>query len=308
MRRRGRSTVRAMPLRIEDAVDLHCHFHPDSIGGWMEGQDDYAPVPALESAREALAQGHAALVLKPHGFANPAVAFNVELAVPGLRVFGGICTDHPTGGLNVYAVELALHLGAKIVWLPTVHSSVDFSVHTAGERHQHLGPVRVTDDGGALLPEVRDIADLVRQHGAVLATGHISLDEHFAVVNELGRSTKIVLTHAGEHRGGTPLSPAHAAELADLGAIVEITALECHSVLGFPGKDPVEMADYIAAVGPARCALSTDYGWNGASLPRPVAGFYEFLEQLWGLGVAEDDLVTMASRTPGRLLELPFAS
>jgi hypothetical protein len=192
--------------------------------------------------------------------------------------------------------------------LPTVHSSVDFSVHTAGQKHLHLGPVRVTDDDGALRPEVRDIAELVRQHGAVLATGHISLDEHFAVVKELGQTTNIVLTHAGEHRGGTPLSPAHAAELADLGAIVEITALECHTVMGFPGKDPVEMADYLAAVGPSRCTLSTDYGWNGATLPRPAAGFYEFLEQLWTLGVPEEDLVTMASRNPGRLLELPFAS
>jgi hypothetical protein len=295
-----------MPLRVENAIDLHCHFHSDSIGGWLEDQDVHRPVPALDSAREAYEQGHAALVLKPHGFANPAVASNVELAVPGLRVFGGICTDHPTGGLNVYAVELALALGAKIVWLPTVHSSVDFSAYTAGERNVHLGPVRVIDADGELLPEVREIAALVRQHDAVLATGHISLDEHHAVVKAFARDTKVLLTHAGESRGGTPLSPAQAAELADLGAIAEITALECHSMLGIPGKDPSEMVEFVAAVGPERCILATDYGWSGATLPRPAAGFYEFLESLWGLGVPERDLAVMASANPARLLSLPF--
>lgn len=43
-------------------------------------------------------------------------------AVPGIELFCGICTYRMTGGLNVNAVDAALALGPKIVWLPTVHA------------------------------------------------------------------------------------------------------------------------------------------------------------------------------------------
>lgn len=33
--------------------------------------------------------------------------------------FGGLCLNHPVGGLNPDAVETSLKLGAKVIWLPT---------------------------------------------------------------------------------------------------------------------------------------------------------------------------------------------
>ncbi len=298
-----------MPLRIENAVDLHCHFGRDTIGGSLEFGDAFHGIPAIESAREARANGYAAIVLKPHGFANPALAENIELAVPGIRIFGGICTDHPTGGLNVWAVEAALSLGARIVWLPTAHSAVDFGkMFEISARHRGLGPIRVVDDDAKPLPAVEEIFDLVRQTDAILATGHISSDEHYVVVKAFARTGKLLVTHAGESRSGTRgFSPQQCAELADLGAMVELTALTCDEVFGHPGKSPQQILEIIKAVGPQRCTLSTDYGWGGPPLPRPATGFLEFLESLWKLGLPEDDLVTMASRNPARLLGLPFA-
>jgi hypothetical protein len=47
------------------------------------------------------------------------LAAELQQMVPGLHVFGGVCTDSPSGGINVDAVAAALILGAKIVWLPT---------------------------------------------------------------------------------------------------------------------------------------------------------------------------------------------
>ena len=78
-------------------------------------------------------------------------------------------------------------------------------------------------------------------------------------------------------------------------------------MLGVPGKPPEDVAAYLGTIGPNRCILGTDYGWNGATLPRPVAGYQEFLEALWATGVPEHDLATMASTNPARLLQLPFA-
>jgi hypothetical protein len=295
-----------MPLRVENAVDLHCHFHEDHIGGSLDIDTWSDGVPALETAREAKENGYAAVVLKAHGFASPGLARELERAVPGIALFGGICTDHPTGGLNVYAVELALALGAKIVWLPTVHSTTDFTLFPMRDRHRTLGPVPVTDDDGELLADVREIFDLVVQAEAVLATGHISADDHHAVVEAFGDSGRVLVTHAGEPTG-PQLTPSSAAELADLGATIELSALACHAKMGVPGRPPEEVIEFLQVIGPERCALATDYGWSAVSIPRPAAGLLEFLERLWQLGVPEADLITAASTNPGRLLQLPFA-
>jgi hypothetical protein len=297
-----------MPLRIENAVDLHCHYAPDTLGGGLDFGVDFEAIPAIETAREAVDNGYAAIVLKSHSFASPHLARNLELAVPDLRIFGGICTDYPTGGLNVYAVEAALTIGAKIVWLPTVHGSVDFSSpkYPRAHRHAALGPIRVVDDSGALLSEVHEIFDLVKEKDALLATGHISTEEHVALIREFGHSGRILVTHADEARGGAALTPQQCAEFADLGATIEFTALTCEDVMGEPGRPPEQLLAFLRAVGPERSVLSTDYGWTTSGIPRPASGLLEFLDVLWKIGVPEEDLARMASKNPGRLLELPF--
>lgn len=248
-------------------------------------------------------EGYAAILLKPHGFASPGLSANLELAVPGLHVFGGICTDHATGGLNVYAIELALSLGAKMVWLPTVHSTVDFDQTRMSDQRRALGPVRVLDDEGGLLPAVREILDLAREAEAIIGTGHIAADEHYAVVKAYGRTTRIVVTHAGDHRAGPCLTPTQSRELAELGASIELTALSCRDV-GDRGRPVSEIVEFIETVGAHRCTIASDYGWNSSFLPAPAPGTLEFLESLWQAGVAESDLALMASVNPGRLLQL----
>ena len=288
-------------LRIADVIDLHCHFGPDTIGG-PERPASHS-VSAVEAAREAAESGHRALVLKSHSFASPSLATALEDIVEGLRVFGGICTDYISGGLNVEAVDSALRLGAKIVWLPTVHSRYDVA-HGKGELLGLDGPgIDVIDGEGKVLDVVREIFDLVRAHDAVLATGHVGPDEHFAVVKEFAGRGKVLVTHAGEELSGPKLTPAQCAELADLGAVIELTALSCKDVMDSRGKSPREMGQMIATIGYERCTLSSDYGWT-TIVPRPAPGLQEFFESLWAEGITEDQLTTMASRTPARLLGL----
>jgi Family of unknown function (DUF6282) len=288
-----------MSLRIPNAIDMHCHYGPDTIGGTLQLHGDHS-VSAVEAAREAAESGHAALVLKSHSFASPTVARSISEVVPGLQVFGGICTDYISGGLNIAGIEAALALGAKIVWLPTVHSRQDFHKHAP--RHAGTsGGIAVTDDDGNVLPLVHEIFALVRECGAVLATGHITADEHFAVAKELAPLGNVLVTHAGEKLGGPHLTPAQCRELADLGAVIEVTAQLCKPLFGHPGLHPREVMELIEAIGPRRVCLSTDYGWTTA-VPRPAAGMREFLEVLWAEGVHEDDLRTMVSVNPGALL------
>jgi hypothetical protein len=287
-------------LRIPDVIDLHCHFGPDTVGGTLDATTGHG-VTALEAAREAAESGHAALVLKSHSFASPALAAALTEAVPGLQVFGGICTDFPSGGLNVAAVEAALAIGARIVWLPTVHSHQDVS--TTNRTHVEGPGLRVIDGDGGLVEELRQIAELVREKDAILATGHISAEEHYAVAREYGRQVSVLVTHAGEELAGPHLTASQCAELAELGATIELTALTCQTVFGMSGKSTDDMVSMIGAVGPERCTLATDYGWTTA-VPRPAGGLRDFLTSLWDEGVSESDLTTMVSTNPARLLRI----
>lgn len=288
-------------LRIVDAIDMHCHFGPDAIGGPIR-PDDHS-VTGVDAACEALASGHRAIVLKSHSFASPALAAQIEQAVPGLRVFGGICTDQPTGGLNVDAVDIALRMGARIVWLPTIHSHQDYlngKAEMLGIRGEGL---RVIDADGKPCPEVKAIFDLVKQYDAILATGHVTAVEHYAVIKTFAREGKLLVTHAGEHMAGPHLNAEQSRELADLGATIELTAQCCHAVFGVPGKSASDMAAMIRTIGPERCTLSSDYGWT-TTLPHPAAGLQDFFEKLWAAGITEDELTLMAATNPARMLGL----
>jgi len=286
--------------RIENAIDMHCHFGPDAIKGAAMGHHG---VTAVQAAREARDTGHRGLVLKSHSFASPQLAANLASEVDGLEVFGGICTDQPSGGLNVEGVATALAIGARIVWLPTVHSHQEW----LNGKAEHMGMIgegiRCIDADGRLVEAVRAIADLCRQYDAVLATGHITLEEHHAVVKAFAREGKVLVTHAGERMAGPHLTAEQARELAEMGAYVELTAQCCQPLWGMEPKTPEQMVEQLRHIGCDHCVLSTDYGWT-SDLPNPAVGLVSFLEQLWQHGISEEDLTTMAARNPARLLGL----
>jgi hypothetical protein len=300
-----------MSLRIENAIDLHCHFGPDTIGQTggraarpltgAEVAEHGHSVTGYEAAREAFESGHRAIVLKSHSFCSAQLAENLCQAVPGITVFGGACTDYASGGLSVALVESALLLGSRIVWLPTVNSCQDHS--HAPDRFPGRPGIAVIGEDGEPTQQVRDIAALCRDFDAVLATGHTSAAEHYAVVRSFAGAGKILVTHAGEALAGPNLSVAQAKELADLGATIELTAECCVQVFNRPPKSAQTMAEAIAVIGHERCTLSSDYGWSKV-VPRPAPGLREFLERLWEVGVPERQIAHMASATPARLLNL----
>ena len=81
--------------------------------------------------------------------------------------------------------------------------------------------MRVIDEAGALVPQVRLCMELIRRHDMILATGHLGRDEIFAVVRaakEMG-VRKILVTHA--EFPSQNLTGEEQAELANLGAVIE---------------------------------------------------------------------------------------
>ncbi len=283
-----------MPATVDltGAADLHCHFGPDA--------HRERSVDALDAARDAAVAGHAAVVLKSHDYPTAALAAVVDRVVDGVRVFGGICCDREVGGVNPAAVETALRIGAKIVWLPTLTSRQD-QLNGIGEALGIPGPgLSVVDEHGALSGDTHAVLDLVAAHDAILATGHVTWDEHLAVAKEFGGRGKVLVTHAMEELAGPNLSAEQCVELADLGATIELCALTCLGALAT--RPPSAIAAAAQTIGAERCTLATDYGQKANV--RPAPGFQDFADALLAEGLDDRAIRRMACDNPCGLLGL----
>src|ERR1700746_2634409 len=114
------------------AVDLHCHPYPDLFPRLA---DDFYIVRAARDA------GMKAIVLKCHHENTVSRAYLVQRVLPGTRGLGGVVLNYYVGGINAAAVEAALRLGGKEVWMPTVDAGYHAQVHggTGGYRSQQGG-------------------------------------------------------------------------------------------------------------------------------------------------------------------------
>jgi hypothetical protein len=275
---------------VVGAIDMHCHHGPDPHRA--------RSVDAAEAVAEAEALGMAAVVLKSHAYPTGPIAILMQKTVSRLRVFGGICCDHEVGGLNPAAVEVALRTGARVVWMPTFSSVVD-------RRKLRLpGPgIPVLGERTRLVPAAEEILRLVKQHDAVIATGHIDLPEQFALVDAArALGVKVVMTHALETLVGPDHALADVIALADRGAMVEFTYLTC-----IPGgmaatEEPDTFARAMMAVGPERAIMSTDFGQDRS--PHPADGMRLFIAEMLRCGIAPAAIDVMARRNPARLLGL----
>jgi hypothetical protein len=280
-----------MSVDLTGAADLHCHFGPDP--------HRERSVDAFEAAGEAATAGHRAIVLKSHDSPTASLAWAVQREVgASISVFGGICCDREVGGLNPAAVEVALGLGARIVWLPTLSSRQDFDNGIAAQLGIPGPGIVVTDADDELLPETHDILALVKQHDAILATGHVSAAEHYAVVKDFARSGKVVVTHATEDLAGPNLSAAQCRELAELGAWIELCAMTC--IGGLATRTVGEMVETVRAVGVERVTLGTDFGQK--INPHPAAGLQTYADALYAEGLSEAEIRRMACQNPCDLL------
>jgi hypothetical protein len=282
-----------MSVDLAGAADLHCHFGPDP--------HRQRSVDAFQAAREAADAHHRAVVLKSHDSPTASLAWAVQRDVGDrIAVFGGICCDREIGGVNPAAVEVALGLGARIVWLPTLSSRQDFENGVAAQLGLPGPGIVVTDEDDALLPETHEVLALVREHDAVLATGHVSAAEHYAVVKEFARTGKVLVTHATEDLAGPKLTAQQCRELAELGAWIELCAMTCIGALAT--KSIAQMVDTIKVTGVDRVTLGTDFGQKVN--PNPAAGLQTYADALYAEGLTEADIRQMACANPCALLEL----
>ena len=286
---------------LEGAIDFHVHAGPDPV--------ERRRLDALEVARQAKEARLRAVVIKSHQYDTSPLAHVINQVVPGFSLIGSIVLNSAVGGLSPEAVEVAVRMMARVVWMPTYSSVVD-----TRRRQANLGSIPLTDramaqkgiflldKGGELLPEVVSILEVIKGANAVLSTGHVSLPEIYALVEAArGLSIMVTITHPLNRNYGTELTLQQQLELAGRGALMEHCFLDFMAP-PYGGLEITVLAEHIKSVGAEHCLLCTDFGQY--QNPTPLEGFRMMLAELLKAGISEAELAVMVKTNPARLLSL----
>ena len=279
---------------LSAAIDVHVHTAPDLVDRYESD---------LELAREALAADMRGVVVKSHVVPTVGRVDLVNEALGETVLHGGIALNGSVGGLNVDAAEVALELGAAVVWLPTAWSANHARQARAAGIERFVGQrvpspneeLSVTS-GGQVTESTRRIIDLVAEYDAVLGTGHIGPDEIEAVVEACGDAgARCLVNHPFFRVVDLPIER-HVA-LAERGAVMEYCA---YAVESTDGHTVERVADAVERVGAENCLLATDFGQRTNP---PIAGFERFARAVCEAGVPESTVRELVAETPARLLE-----
>jgi hypothetical protein len=296
-------TAEVVARVLKGSVDLHVHPAPSPLP---------RRVDAVEAAQAAESIGMRAIVVKSHHHSTvtDVLALGRDLNGLPVKVFGGIALNSAVGGLNPYAVDLALKLGGRIVWFPTIgspqhiahhaaHPDLKFpklAVHVRDER-----PIDVLDENGELRPEVHDIIGLIKEHDAILASGHMAPDRILAVFEAAHAAgvRRLLVNHPNfvveaTHEQGR--------RFVELGAVIEHSLCMYDDRSSFYNWDIDVLLGWIGAVGADRSTLGSDLGQM--KNPLPSEAFTNIVGQLLDAGLGEADVEAMVRRNPARLLDL----
>ena len=160
-------------ISLKGVVEVHVHAKPDLY------PRAYSDMELMEAGVRVQAR---AIVVKWH---YGQTAARVQLCNEMRRrlypeacveMIGSIVLNHPVGGINPAAVETALKLGARIVWMPTTDSRNEREL-----KGFHDGIVCV--EHGRVTEPVREILNMIREYDAVLGTGHLDAQESLALID-----------------------------------------------------------------------------------------------------------------------------
>jgi hypothetical protein len=287
---------------LSGGIDLHTHSSP---GAFARSVDDFE---LAEQARDAGMRG---VVIKAHEVDTSYRALLVAKKVTGVQVFGGLVLNQFVGGLNPEAVDLALKVGARMIWMPTISSRHHleytqrhcFSIPVSGQLPLPARkPISILDKHGRVLSEVHEIIRMIAEADACLSTGHLSPREIELLTDACMEAhlARLLITHADLALIALPI--AQQVELARKGAFMEKCAITMLPQWG--GVSAPRLMAGIRQIGIDRCVLASDYGQ--AHMPPPVQGLELLVEQLIDAGARGAEVRQMLVDNPAYLLGLPF--
>ena len=279
-------------VSLKGVVDMHVHTNPDLR---ERRYDDF------ELCDAAVRVGARAIVLKSHLGSTAERAWLTNRynrrahGENGFSMFGSVTLNRCAGGINPLAVENALRLGAKAVWLPT-QSARHHLAKTGGNLD---GAVDVVT-GGEVVPRLHDVFALIKEHDAVLCTAHIAPEETFAVVRAARAAgvEKIVITHPEwwvvGMSGGDQLRL-----VREYGVILERCFAQNMGGGKYKSNLPGNL-ELIRAAGYRNVLVSTDGGQ--VENPRWELAMEEYMRYLLEHGVSREQVGYMTHELPCALL------
>jgi hypothetical protein len=285
-------------IDVSGAIDLHCHPYPDLF---PRLSDD------VGIAKYAQEQGLRAVMIKCHHENSVSRAYLTQKIVPDLQLFGGVVLNSYVGGINPAAVEAALRLGGKEVWMPTIDAAYHAEMHggTGTYDSQTSGQasrpgISAIDPEGDLWPEAIEVLDLIAQHNAILGTCHLSPREIALLVTTARERgvQKILITH-----------PFFKVPNLDIDTLQFLASQGAYAEFGYCTVSPMwnyatlkKVADAIQILGSGSCVLVSDAGQRHN--PMPAEALRLFAQGIFESGVAEEDIYRMIRDNPAELLDL----
>lgn len=302
-----------MAATDDHSTDMNVHIANEKVASLLQGAVDMhvhpgpSPFPRrvgiYHAAAQAAGAGFSAIFVKSHHHSmvtDVQAAQDVHGSLP-LPVYAGVALNDQVGGLNPYAVDLALNMGGRIVWFPTISSGKHIHEHSGGLNFpsasiqlRHNTAISLTKDDGTVKEEVRDILSLIKEHDAVLNGGHLGpdqLDVLITTAHEMGLR-RIVVSHPNFVIGA---SSAQCAEWVAKGARFEHCLCMYDERSTFYSWKIDVLLGYIKAVGVENTQLGSDLGQRNN--PLPVEAFAEIVQKLLDAGMTEADIRRLVGGT-----------
>jgi len=282
------------------AIDMHCHSGPSVMPRMIDH---------IEALEEASAAGMRALLFKDHFYsATPVTALlSSHYGHLNVTMVSGVPLNDTAGGLNPYAVDHGLKLGARLVWMPTFSAAN----HIRHNRQGHLLPtstpmkrpkmLTVVDEDGRIKDEVKEILDQIAEFDAVLSAGHLHISEIWPLFEEAEKRGvhRRLVQHPTYTIGATY---ADIRELTQSGAFIEHSLCMFIPESRFNYYPSDELRHVIEAGGTEQTILGSDLGQ--INNPTPVSGFRSVIRLCIGLGFEDAEIRRLVGGNAARLLNL----
>ena len=280
-------------VSLQGVIDMHVHSNPDIR---HRAYDDF------ELMEAGIRAGARAIVIKTHQGTTVDRAFlcnrHNEIVHQGdndFTMFGSVTMNRQMGGINPWAVESGLKLGAKVIWLPTQSARNNMMK----QNQDPTGCVEVVRDG-KVVPELSDIFRLVKDYDVVFGTGHVSPEECFRVV-EAARDAgvkKLVVTHPEWWMVGMSLED-QVRIVKDYDVILEHCFAQPMGGGKYKSNLPMNL-EAVEACGYKNVMVSTDGGQ--VENPNWEIALEQYMQYLSDHGVGEDALRYMTHDIQAGLL------
>lgn len=285
---------------LDGTVDLHCHSGPSPFPrrfDHVEASHDGARI----NMRAILCKSH------HHNTVMDLLAMATPLKDAPTAMYGGVALNSEVGGINPSAVAVAINMGGRCVWGPTVSAAQHIGAHRhddgfpAATGNLYEKEVSIFDSSGDVSEETHLVTRLVAEAGIMLTGGHLdvaSMKALFRTASENG--VKRLLLHHPDfiiNAGESDIE-----ELIGYGAFVEHELSMYHPDVPAPDWKIDQLVDWIQRIGPERTVIDSDLGQAGN--PLPVDAYLYIVGQLLDRGIAEKDIRQMICRNTAYLLGL----